>query len=240
MVGPVLVPLLLVGMVALWRSPHRWVSVAYGLVLVQTVATGGKPYYPAGLLPALLAAAAPPVVRWAGPDPVGRVRRRPALLAAALAVNLVGGSLAVLPWLPARAAQPLLATNYDLGEQVGWPELVQTVQDAATALPPDTVILTGNYGQAGALARARRAGVDLPPVFSGHNGFWHWGPPPESARTVVLVGVVAPPAILRGCRVVARLGNRAGLDNDEAGRPVSICRHDGTWAQDWAGLQRLG
>jgi hypothetical protein len=156
-----------------------------------------------------------------------------------LVANLVAGGLAVLPWLPARDAAPLVAANYDLGEQVGWPELVQTVRQAAASLPATTVIVTGNYGEAGALRRARRAGAPLPPVYSGHNGFADWGPPPASATTVLAVGRL-PPEVFSGCRTVARLGNRAGLENEENGLPVRVCRHSGAWVTDWARLSHLG
>ena len=237
LVGPLLMPLFAVGLLALWRSPQRWLAVAYGVLLVQTVATGGKPYYTMGLVPAVLAASAPVVVRWA--RDAGRGRRRPALLAGVLAANLVIGSLAVLPWLPARDAQPLVAVNYDLGEQVGWPELVQTVTQASASLPASTVIVAGNYGEAGALSRARRAGAALPPVYSGHNGFAQWGLPPVSATTVLTVGIVRPD-VLSACRTVAHLRNRAGIENEENGQPVRVCRHSGAWAADWERLRHLG
>ncbi|NAZ75134.1 hypothetical protein GTQ99_06800 [Kineococcus sp. T13] len=234
MLGPLLLPVFVVGLIALWRSPQRWLAVTYALLLVETVATGGKPYYTMGLAPAVLAAAAAPLVRWSS----GRRLRR-GVLAGALVLNLVGGALATLPWLPARRAGPLLAVNYDLGEQVGWPEMVDVVASAAADLPATTVVVTANYGEAGALARARRQGVDLPAVHSGHNDFADWGPPPASATTVLLVGLERPD-VFSGCRVVARLANDAGLANDEAGAPVSVCTADGDWRRDWPRLRRLG
>ena len=109
----------------------------------------------------------------------------------------------------------------------------------AAPLPATTVIITGNYGEAGALSRARRAGAPLPPVYSGHNGFAAWGPPPASATTVLTAGLTRPD-VFRSCRAVARLGNRAGLDNEESGSPVRLCRHFGAWAADWQRLSHLG
>ena len=234
MTGPFLLPVAVVGLVALWRSPQRWLAVAYLLLLVETVATGGKPYYTMGFAPAVLAAAAAPLVRWSA----GR-RARTGVLAGALVLNLAGAAALTLPWLPARNAQPLLAVSYDLGEQVGWPELVRTVEAAAAGLPSTTAVVTANYGEAGALARARREGAALPPVFSGHNAFADWGPPPAAATTVLLVGVERPD-VFRDCREVARLRNDAGLDNDEAGRPVSVCSASGDWERDWPRLRHLG
>ena len=37
------------------------------------------------------------------------------------------------------------------------------------------IVLTGAYQQAGAIELLRPAnGMRLPPVYSGHNGFWYW------------------------------------------------------------------
>ncbi|NAZ85424.1 glycosyltransferase family 39 protein [Kineococcus indalonis] len=233
MLGPLLLPVFVVGLLALWRSPQRWLAVAYALLLVQTIATGGKPYCTMGLAPAVLAAAAAPLVRWSS----RRLRR--GVLAGAVVLNLVGGALATLPWLPAHRAGPLLEVNHDLGEQVGWPELVDAVLSAAVDLPGTAVVVTANHGEAGALARARRRGADLPPVHSGHNAFADWGPPPASATTVLLVGLQRPD-VFTGCRLLARLGNDAGLANDEAGQPVSVCTAGGDWHRDWPRLRHLG
>ena len=67
------------------------------------MATGGKPYYLAGLLPALIGAGASPVDTWMDG---GRRRTRRAVLGAALAISAVAGALIALPVLPARDAVP--------------------------------------------------------------------------------------------------------------------------------------
>src|SRR5207237_571585 len=99
--------------------------------------------------------------------------------------------------LPFRVAA---AVNPDGAETVGWPAYVATVAQVAATLPPeqrsDAVVLAHNYGEAGAIAHARRTSradaVALPPVYSGHNAFGEWGPPPETATTVVVVGEFEP------------------------------------------------
>jgi len=45
------------------------------------------------------------------------------------------------------------------------------------------VLLAGNYGEAGALDHYGPTN-GLPPVYSGHNSYWSWGPP-TAERTVV-------------------------------------------------------
>ena len=68
LVSPVLVAMWLPGLVRLWRAaelrPVRSFAVAYVLLALVFLLSGGKPYYLAGLYPVLLAAGAPAVVGW--------------------------------------------------------------------------------------------------------------------------------------------------------------------------------
>lgn len=235
--GPPVVGALVVGAVALWRRPeYRWVPVAAALHLVATTTTGGKPYYLLPWVPVLVAAAVPPLRRWAA----GR-RGRAQTLVALVAGNAVASVLIALPVLPARWAP--VALVHDHGEQVGWPELVGSLA-AAHADNPADVVLAANYGQAGALDLARRDGVRLPPVVSGHNAYGWWGPPPEAARRVLAVGRwedAVLDAWFTGCQPVARVRNLAGVDNDEQGVPIRRCDgHRGRWVHIWPEVRRLG
>ena len=159
-----------VGAVVLWRrQPSRWLPVAAGLLVVVLVAVGGKPYYAFAFVPVLAAAGVGTLRRWhAGRLDGGKLLRRLVVL------NAVGGAFVGLPVLP--AAQAPVAVVYDHGEQVGWPELADTVARAARATGAD-LVLTENYGQAGAVDQARRTGRPMPPVASGHNGYWWWSRP---------------------------------------------------------------
>ena len=104
---------------------------------------------------------------------------------------------------------------------------------------PGAVVLTSNYGEAGALARY------LPdaPVYSGHNAFWWWGPPPTDADVVVAVGY-EPDRLddwFATCEPAGRIDNGLGIDNDEQGEPIAVCRdRRAEWAQLWPQVQRLG
>ncbi len=68
LVSPVLVPVWVAGWWRLARDPAlraaRAFAVAYPLLALVFMATGGKPYYLAGLYPVLLAAGAEPTLRW--------------------------------------------------------------------------------------------------------------------------------------------------------------------------------
>ncbi len=241
LVSPVLVPVWVVGLVRLLRSPAlrpvRFVGVAYLLLLVTFLVTAGKPYYLAGMFPVLLAAGADPVVAWASS------RLRTGVLVAALALSLVVSAVLFLPVVPADrlAGTPVPVVNYDAGETVGWPRFVATVAGAADRLPADgsRVVLTGNYGEAGALMRAR---PDLG-VYSGHNALWDIGPPPAGADPVVAVGLDRDrlQELFRSVRPVAVVDNGVGLDNEEQGEQVWLCAGlRRPWDQVWPSLRRLG
>jgi hypothetical protein len=46
---------------------------------------------------------------------------------------------------------------------------------------------------------------------------------------------------MRSCRVAARIDNGVGVDNDEQGARVLVCRGPvRSWAQEWPSLRHLG
>ncbi|MBL7492581.1 glycosyltransferase family 39 protein [Frankia sp. AgB1.9] len=244
--GPLLAPVWIVGLARLLRDPAlrrlRFLAWTYLLLAVVFMATGGKSYYLAGLLPVLIAAGAVPVDAWLDR---GRPYVRRAATAVVVALSAVAGLLIGLPVLPASDAGPIIAMNADVGETIGWPDLVRTVAEVARQVPPgrgSPVILTRNYGEAGAIDRYGPA-LGLPAAYSGHNAFGDWGPPPDRDGPVVAIGFRPSSAapFLRGCRVAAYVDNAAGIDNDERGKPVLLC--DGPvrpWSQEWPSLRHLG
>ncbi len=178
LVGPWLAPLWITGLVRLLRSPSlRALGVSYVGLCAVFLAVGGKPYYLAGLYPLLLAAGAQPVL-----DRL-RVWGSVALLALSLPAVVF-----TLPVLPVADAGTAVAVNYDVGETIGWPGLVAQVSKVYRTLPAGTVILTANYGEAGAVDRY---GPDrgLPGAYSGHMAYYDWGPPPDATDSVLAVGI---------------------------------------------------
>ena len=245
LVSPVLVPVWVAGWWRLARHPAvrtwRAFAVAYLLLAVLFLVTGGKPYYLAGLFPVLLAAGAGPVVAWAGR---GRPRVRRALLGAALALSLLINAVLMLPVLPVGvlARTPVVAVNYDAGETVGWPRFAATIRGAAQRLPSGEpfAVVTGNYGEAGAVDRFA---PEFGPAYSGHNSYWSWGPPPDDVRSVVAVGL--PEDRLRAwfgeVEAAGRIDDDVGLDNEEQGRQVWLARDRLLpWSQIWPQLRRFG
>jgi hypothetical protein len=138
----------------------------------------------------------------------------------------------------------VVAVNADVGETVGWPELAQTVA-AVERRQPDSrnpVILTANYGEAGAIDRFG-PDLGLPHAYSGHNAYGDWGPPPNGARPVIAVGLDRGfvERKLRGCMLAARVENDASIDNDESGAPVFTCHGPRVaWSREWPSLLHLG
>lgn len=244
LVSPLLAPVWIAGLVALFRdralADLRFLAWAWVVLAAVFMATGGKPYYLAGLLPVLVAVGALQVDGWLEH---GRAHGRRALLVGAVvASGVIGGTIA-LPVLPADSADPVIAINPDVGETIGWPDLVRTVARVARRLPDQqhAVILTSNYGEAGAIDRYGPS-LGLPHAYSGHNAYGDWGPPPDGSAPVIAVGLSpADVARLGGCHRVARIDNRAGVDNDEAGEHVMLCRGPRRpWSQEWSALRRLG
>ncbi len=246
LVSPLLVPVWAAGLWRLARDPglrrYRAFAPAYAVLAAVFIAAGGKPYYLAGLYPVLLAAGAEPTLRWVRR---GRARVRAFVLAAALAVSAAVNATLMLPLVPvhALASTPVVAVYPDAGETVGWPEFAHTVATVYHGLPaPGAVLLTRNYGEAGALDRFGPA-LGLPPAFSGHNSYADWGPPPETPSTVIAVGYRRA-ELQRWFTTVdeaARIDNGLGLRNSEQGKSVWICRGRlAPWTDLWPQLRHVG
>jgi hypothetical protein len=248
LISPVLVPVWLAGLIRLAREPGlarvRAFAVAYGFLLVVFLLTGGKPYYLGGLYPVLLAAGAVPTIRWLER---GRPRARRALLTGALALSAAVSIVLMLPVVPVSVlpSTPIVAVNYDAGETVGWPRFAATVARVYDALPPAerrrAVLLTDNYGEAGALDRFGPA-LGLPPAYSGHNGYGEWGPPPQTGGPVIAVGISRPrlEQLFATVQPSARIDNGVGVDNQEQGETVWTCRHQRQpWSRTWRQLRHL-
>ena len=231
-VGPPLLVLWLPGLVRLLRDNRlRCLAVAFLVLQVVFLATGGKPYYVGGFYPLLLAAGAQPFLDWA---------RRPVRAGVVVLVLSTPVLLFTLPVLPARSAAVSVAVNPDAGETIGWPRFVAQVATAYDDLPAGSAIVTGNYGEAGAVDRYGPE-RGLPHAYSGHNGYGLWRAPPAQVPALV-VGM--PPALLaRTCRDLHQVGVIAspyGMDNDENGTRLYACTPRAPWARLWPDLRHLG
>lgn len=237
------------GLVMLWRAerlrPYRLFGVAYVLLLAVFVVTGGQAYYLYGLYPVLWAAGA---VAWRERPPGAWLRWTASPVALAITFPVILGLTVPLYPVSIVARTPLTLINEPIGETVGWPRFVAAVDRAYRTLPPSeratAVVLTSNYGEAGAVNRLGGP-LGLPGAYSGHNGYWYWGPPPVTRGAAVVVGSPEYQAYTgrrwADCRAAARIDNGVGLDNEEQGCAVLVCRRPlADWARIWPGQRHLG
>ena len=228
------------GTVRLWREP-RWrfarvLATSWLVTFLVFVITAGQGYYTAGTYPALIAAGA--VV----------VGRRPwTLWTMAVAVGVTSAVImpAALPILSPRtlAASELAGPAEQQLEMVGWPREVSLVASVYRSIPEPrrshAVILTANYGEAGAIDRYGGS-LGLPAAYSGHNAFGLWGPPPASAHPVVLVWEdQRPPSYLRGCRYVRRVGGPVPNEEHDYARLFVCAGPRGAWTSVWPEVAHL-
>jgi 4-amino-4-deoxy-L-arabinose transferase-like glycosyltransferase len=240
-------PIWIAGLLRFFRDPGlRWcraVGVAYPVLAVAFMATGGKPYYLAAFLPVLLAAGAQPTVDWMQRS---RSRFRRGLLVAAVVLSLLELPI-TLPVVPAPDVHktPIVGLNYDAGETIGWPAFVAEIATAYRSLPSGqrsrAVVLTSNYGEAGAVDRYGPAD-GITAAYSGHNSFWYWGPPPASATTAIVVGYSRDQlGFCGGLRLALTLNNHQDVNDDEQGQPVWICTQlRQSWRALWPSQRNLG
>jgi hypothetical protein len=220
------------GLVQLLRRPAwrraRLPAVVFLVVTGLFLVTGGKGYYLAGAVAPLVAAGCAWVAdRW---NP-----RRVTGTAVVLALSAAVAWPALVPVLPVStyAGSFFADADYDQPETVGWPTYAAQVRAVVRGLPDGAVVFTGNYGEAGAF---EWYGVGAP-VYSGHNGWREWGPPPPSAGPVVVVLPRDPAADFTGCERATTLHNSLGLDNEEEGVGVWVCDGPvGSWASAWPEL----
>jgi len=100
------------------------------------------------------------------------------------------GALGMVPQIESGAGKTSELPQW-LADRFGWEELVADVAAVVERLPPGererAVIVANSYGHAGALELWGDR-YDLPPVYSTHNNYVLWGPPPEGTTVAVVLG----------------------------------------------------
>ena len=218
-------PLALAGLGYYFFAPNekQWRALGWQYVVpfILFFVLQGRGYYLAPAYPLLFAAGAvwleKTISRW---QP--RFRRLTYVAASLALFAGVAVGAVVLPIAPihSRWWNFAVANNGDLVEEIGWPELVETVARVRDRLPPADRerlgILAGNYGEAGAV-NLYGPQHSLPPAISGTNSFWWRGygnPPPE---VVIVVGFDREfvDYYFRSGELVAHTSNREGVMNEE-------------------------
>jgi len=253
-VNVVTVPLVLLG---LWfylvreeGRRYRLIGWAYLVTFTLFAVAGARSYYTAPLYPMLLASGsvllqiflAPAQPRWS------RLVYRTQWIS--IALSGMASALLTLPVTPRGSSAWRLANQVhdQFREEVGWPELAQTVARVYHSLSPEeqktTGILTGNYGEGGALNLYGPA-LGLPHAMSLTNSFWYRGYDPRLPQIVIVTGFGLEQAqeLFESCQIVARNTNPDGVVNEESrDHPdILLCRNLRVpWPTYWARNRRYG
>jgi hypothetical protein len=223
--------------------PYRALGWIYVVLFVLFVIQNARFYFLAPAYPMLFAAGAVVFERF--------VARRnwswlkPAYVVVLVVSGIIVAPITVLPVLPVETLARITgAAGGDAGVQVetrevgqlpqnfadrfGWENLVATVDRVYEDLPAEeretACILTGNYGEAGAIDFfGPRYG--LPGAISGHNSYSIWGPGDCAGEVVISVGVPAETLrrVFGDVEQVATVRCRYCMP-DEDNLPVYVCR----------------
>jgi len=191
--------LLLAGAARPWRA-LAWAALTVTAVFAFSVS---KPYYLAPLYVLLFAAAAVALEGWTG----GRFARPARAVAVLLVLSILFAAPLAKPLLAEDAyvryaaaigIAPGSSENHRMGrlpqffaDMHGWEALAETVGEVYRALPAAdrarACVFANNYGEAGAIDWFGPA-LGLPPVISGHNNYWLWGPGRCDGSVVLILG----------------------------------------------------
>lgn len=228
---------------------YRLIGWLYVIPFLLFLVAQGRSYYLGGAYPMLLATGAVAWEQWLAQRPAGQARWGRGLTWVALALSLVMAIVLMTPIAPVNS--PLWevsnSTHDNFREQIGWPDLVATVAEIYHALPEEeqaqTGILTGNYGEAGAI-NFYGSEYGLPRAISPVNTMWLRGfsdPPPEQ---VIVLGFREAEALafFNECSRVGEVTNRFGVENEETAQPdIWLCRQPRLpWQELWPQMRRFG
>lgn len=228
----------------------RMLGWMYIVPLVLFIVAKGRGYYMGAAYPMLYAAGAV----W-GEQLLKGLRHSWALAVRAgawiaLLANLAIGVAFFLPVAPIKSACWKRANRIqgDYREEVGWPELTETVAKIRDSLPVQDRarlgILAGNYGEAGAI-NLYGPSYGLPRAISGINSFWERGygdPPPE---TLIVIGISREflERNFSACELAGHTWNTYSIANEETeDHPdIYVCRGlRQTWPEFWKDFQYFG
>jgi len=253
-VNPVTAPLALLG---LWffffkreAKRYRFLGWVYLVSLLLFAGMGARSYYTAPLYPMLVAAGCVVFASWADAFEPLRGRIAYGVQWALVVVGGIGIALLVTPVAPIGGPiwKVTSKVHDQFREEIGWPDLAQHVAAAFNALPAEererTGILTGNYGEGGALNLYGPA-LGLPHAMSLTNSFWYRGYDPRLPQTVILVGfdLEEGQQLFDSCEVAAKNTNAQNVENEESrDHPdILVCRElRVSWPDYWQWSRRFG
>ncbi len=226
---------------------YRLIGWMFIVPFVLFLVTQGRSYYLAPAYPVLFSGGAVMIQHWLEALPARGARVVQGVVLSILVISGLVFAPLVFPIAPVNSDLWKVASdiNGELKEQIGWPELVQTVAGIYAALPPEEQsqagILTGNYGEAGAINLYGPA-YGLPQAISGINSYWLRGygdPPPQ---TVIVLGLDSTYvwSFFETCQTAGHITNPYGVKNEETrDHPVILlCRNPRKpWSDFWKNMK---
>ena len=228
----------------------RMLGYMYVVPLLLFVFAKGRDYYFAPAYPMLYAAGSVWGERWLVSMKSSWSSAIRTAVWVALTVDIALAAVFFLPVAPVNSSWGRLAFKLqgDYQEEVGWPELVETVARIRDSLPAQDRsrlgILAGNYGEAGAI-NLYGPSHGLPRAISGINSYWQRGygdPPPE---TLIVIGLSRHfvDEHFASCLLSAHTWNRYGIDNEETDDhpDIFVCRGlRKSWPEFWSDFRYFG
>lgn len=202
------IPLVFLGLYYFFRTrsglPYRVFGFAFLILVLVFTLTNAKPYFLMGAYPVIFAAGSIVV------EGVSKNRKRIIWPTYLTGLIIIGVALAPVyaPLLPpqtyvnyygsltgaangASAQQNAGSFPQYLGDRFGWNTMTASVAQVYDSLntseKAQACIFTLNYGEASALTILGKV-YGLPPVISGHNNYYIWGPGSCSGQVLILVG----------------------------------------------------
>ena len=228
----------------------RMLAWMYAIPLAIFLIAKGRAYYLAAAYPMLYAAGSAWLEqKLSRASEVGRSAIG-AIASVVLIADIVIVAAVALPIAPAGSAwaKRAMAFNEDFREEIGWPELVESIAQVRDSLPNEDrvslAILAVNYGEAGAVSLYGPQ-FGLPRLVSGVNSFWQrgYGDPPPGTLIVVGADLDELQGEFASCHLAARVWNRLGVRNEETrGHPnIFVCRRLlNPWPQFWKNFRYFG
>lgn len=183
---------------------HRALAWTPLAVLVLLILQRSKPYYFGPAWSLLFAAGGASVTLWTNRR--GWRLLRPVALALIVALGLaaaplvkpilsVEGTVAYMRRVGADAGtderKEIGRLDQGFADRLGWRSLAATVAEVYAGLSEEeqegACVFAHNYGQAGAVEHYGRE-LSMPPVISGHNSYWLWGPGTCSGDLLIVLG----------------------------------------------------
>lgn len=243
-------PVWVAGLIAFFRSSrYRMMAWMYAVPVLVFWLSKGRFYYVAEAYPALIAMGCVAAEGWLASRPAWARRTVSTVYFAGVVACGAYTAAVIVPIAPSGPLRDFaLKNNGDLREEFGWDDLVRSVAAVRDSLTPDQrsnyAVLTGNYGEAGAIENLGQA-YQLPPPVSLTNSFYLRSYPQQQPTTVIVVGWSQQQLDRQftGCRLAGHNGNSLGIRNEESDdHPyIYVCGPPlKGWPQFWKKNQRFG